>query len=75
VVLVSRVAVPDPMGLTDVSVYLGVEITGTVPPASELCLTAQRRGEPVVIAHPRSVVAANLVEMATRIAGTRARIT
>jgi Flp pilus assembly CpaE family ATPase len=59
------------MSLPDIGSRLGCAITGMIPPAGELCLTAARAGIPLALMEPDSIAAANLTALAEKLgAGT-----
>lgn len=66
-VVVGKAAVGDTLGLKEVSEELGLGIVGAIPPAADLCLSAQRMGEPLVTHQSLSVAAASLVDLTDRI--------
>ena len=68
-VVVTRIALSSPLTLPDIEARLGCPIAGIVAPAAELCAASYRLGAPLALSEPDSVVAANLTDLANRLAG------
>lgn len=67
-VIVNRAALAAPMELPDIEIQLGVPILSVVPPAPDLCIAAQKAGEPLVVFEPESLVARSLATLAENVA-------
>jgi len=70
-VVVSKALVGEALSLKQMSEELGLGVVGVMAPAPDLCLSAERMGEPLVINQPNSVAAANLVDLTNRIVSGR----
>jgi pilus assembly protein CpaE len=67
-VVVNRVGWSTPLSADEITAQLGCEVLGSVPPAAEACLAAERMSVPLVAAQPESVASGNLRELAGRLA-------
>lgn len=68
-VVVTRNSLIPTLPLPDIQAGLGCPIVGLVPPAAELCAESYRMGTPLALSQPDSVMAANLTDLANRLAG------
>jgi septum formation inhibitor-activating ATPase MinD len=68
-VVVTRDSLRSTLTLPDIQARLGCPIAGIIPPAAELCAESYRLGTPLALSEPDSVVAANLTDLANRLAG------
>jgi MinD-like ATPase involved in chromosome partitioning or flagellar assembly/HPt (histidine-containing phosphotransfer) domain-containing protein len=67
-VIVNRVALANPMPLSDIESRLGVPTLRVLPPAPDLFIAAQNAHAPVVIFDPESLVGGSLAALAERLA-------
>jgi MinD-like ATPase involved in chromosome partitioning or flagellar assembly/ActR/RegA family two-component response regulator len=67
-VVVTRNSLSSPLKLPDIQVQLGCPIVGVIPPAAELCANSYQSGVPLALDEPDSIAAANLTDLANRLA-------
>ena len=63
-VIVNRASVTSPMPLPEINTLLGCQVLGVIPPAADLCLSAQNACAPLVALQPESLVAGGLNALA-----------
>lgn len=66
-VVVNRAALACPMALSDIELALGASILGVVPPAVDLCVSAEKAHAPVVTFDPESLMSRSLMNLADRV--------
>jgi Flp pilus assembly CpaE family ATPase len=64
VVVVNRASLACPFSVDDVQRLLGIPVLGAIPPAGDLCNSAQKARRPVVAFEPDSLAARSLVRIA-----------
>lgn len=67
VVLVNRAALVSPMALADIDSQLGRSPLGVIPPAPDLCATAQNVHMPVAALQPDSLIAGSFLELSAKL--------
>jgi Flp pilus assembly CpaE family ATPase len=70
-VIVNRAPFSCPMPLTEILPSFGCQVLRGIPPAAELCLSAQNARLPLVALHPESLVAASLNDLTKILAPLR----
>ncbi len=68
-VIVNRVPLALPMPLRDIESQLRIPTLAVIPPAADLCASAQRARVPVISFDPESLVAGSLVNLANELSG------
>ncbi len=68
-ILVNKVVLAAPMSLDDIAAQLGCPVAGVIPPAIELCVKANRSGNPIVFLDSESTFSGALTDLAQRLAG------
>jgi pilus assembly protein CpaE len=68
VVVVNRSAVATPLKMPEIRQFLGCDILGLIPPASDECAAAHHAGMPLIKSHPESLAAQALAQTAARLA-------
>lgn len=63
-VVVNRAALGCPIPLSDFEISLSTSLLGVVPPAADLCISAQKAHTPVVVFDPESLMAKSLLNLA-----------
>ena len=66
-VLVNRAALVSPMALSDIEIQLGRSPLGVIPPAPDLCATAQNVHLPLVALQPESLIAGSLAALSGKL--------
>jgi pilus assembly protein CpaE len=67
-VIVNRAPLSAPMDVAEIEVQLGIPTLGVIPPASDLCVAAQKAGAPLLVFDPDSLAARSLSLLAERVA-------
>jgi Flp pilus assembly CpaE family ATPase len=70
-VIVNRAAVGSPMPLPEINTLLGCQVLGVIPPAADLCLSAQNACAPLVAFHRESLMAGSLNALSEILAPAR----
>ena len=68
-VIVNRVPLmAAPMDLSEIEMQLAIPTLGVIPPASDLCLAAQKAGKPLTVIDPDSLAAQAMLSLAEALA-------
>lgn len=73
-IIVNRASVSSPMPLPEINTLLGCQVLGVIPPAADLCLSAQNASAPLVALQPESLVAGSLNTLAEILAPSRCEL-
>jgi DNA-binding response OmpR family regulator len=73
-VIVNRTASAMPMKFDEIASQLDCRVIGVVQLATEACLSAQKRGVPLVASQPDNPASANLTELADKLSSSSAGI-
>jgi len=63
-VIVNRAAVAVPMDLSEIEMKLAIPTLAVIPPATDLCIAAQKAGEPLTLFDGDSLAARSLISLA-----------